>query len=212
MTRTPLSRELRRIDCTHWIRYNYRNMRRGRLFVVVGGLLSGGLLAVSAPFWYPQARTLFDSSHASPPVGPASPAEDHTALAQRVTEYWQARIANDARRSFQYEHPVQQAAIGEQTYTRRIGSKVAVQDFAILDIALPPAGDVADIRMKATYTYRFNIPGAKPFTVSTEFTDYWQKEAGTWYHVLDTQIIPHGRPVIGKHATSAGSSPDGDES
>lgn len=187
-------------------------MRRGRLLVVVGGLLSGGLLAASAPSWYPQARVLFGSSPASPPVLPASPEEDRAALAQRVNEYWQARIANDPRRSFQYEHPVQQTAIGEQTYTRRIGSKVAIQDFAILDIILSPDGNMADIRMKATYTYRFNLPGAKPFTVPTELTDYWQKEAGIWYHVLDTRIIPNGRPMIGKQATSAGSSPDGDKS
>jgi hypothetical protein len=186
-------------------------MRRGRLLVVVGGLLSGGTIICSVPYWYSQARALFGHLGSQAPILPASsPEEDRALLEQRVKEYWQARVEDNASVTFRYEHPVQQTSIGEQTYKRRIGSAVAMKEFAILDIKLSPERDMADVRIKAKYSYRFNIPRAKPFIVPTEFTDYWQKDAGMWYHVLDTLIIPNGRPVISKKATSTGSSPDGD--
>lgn len=181
------------------------------MLVVVGGLVVGGIAAFSS-YWWPQAREFFGHHSPPPPALPRSPEEDRAFLEQRVKEYWQARVENNSNLTFRYEHPVQQARIGEQKYKRRIGSTVQVKEFSILDVKLHPDGDKADVRLGAKYTYRFNIPGAKPFIVPTEIVDYWQKEAGTWYHVLDTNVIPNGRPVINKKATSTGSSPDGERS
>lgn len=166
-------------------------------------IFTGGAVASFYPHLWSYTRGFLGSPKPQL-LQPRSPEEDRLFLEQRVKEYWQARIESNPSLSFQYEHPVQQQRIGERKYNRRIGSAVRVKEFSILDVKLHPEGDKADIRLGAKYTYKFNIPGAKPLIVSTEIADYWQKEAGIWYHVLDTKVIPNGRPVITNKATSAG--------
>jgi hypothetical protein len=79
-----------------------------------------------------------------------------------------------------------------------------VKEFTVLDLQIRPGVEVANVRLGAKDEYDFGLPGVKPMTVSTEFTDYWQKEQGVWYHVLDLKVIPDGRPVIAKKTMPQG--------
>jgi hypothetical protein len=177
-------------------------MHRGRSLVVVGGLVIGGAVAFFSPQWWPQARAFF--SPQSAPSPPRSPEEDRAFLEQRVKEYWQARVEGNPSLSFQYEHPVQQDRWEERKYRRQLDSAIQVKEFTILDITLEPDGEKAQIRLGAKYQHNFrNIPGAKPIIVSTYLSDYWQKEEGIWYHVIDPKVVPDGKPYITKKAAPA---------
>jgi hypothetical protein len=177
-------------------------MRRGRLLVVVGGLVIVGVAAFSFPQWWPQARELVNNQHNTTLHRP--PGDGRVPLEQRVREYWQARVDGNKDLSFQYEHPDQQERLGREKYKRRIDSSIRIKQFSVLKVSSDPDNEeIATVRLGATYTYDFRIPGAKPITVPTHLTDYWQKEGEVWYHVIDFKVIPDGRPVIAKKAAPA---------
>lgn len=181
-------------------------MHRGVVAVGVGALLTAGFVAFSSlssqnlsSFF---TRELFNRKPG--PALPRTPEEDRALLAQRVREYWQARIQDNLERTFTYEHPARQKQLGKRTYRGRISSTIKVKEFTVLDLQLLPGAEMADVRLGAKYEYDFRLPEAKPMMVSTELTDYWQKEQGVWYHVLDLKVIPDGRPVIANKVTPQG--------
>jgi hypothetical protein len=168
-------------------------MRRGGLFVVVGVIVVvGGAAAFFHPQWW-QKVTSFSSDHHQPTL-PRSPEEDRAFLERRVKEYWQLRVKNDLKQIVHYEHPAQQGEALEKMLKRR--GRIQIQEANILGIYIHPDGEKADVRIQATYSYKFNLPNATPAIVPTEFTNYWQKEQGVWYHVLDFGVISQGRPSI----------------
>lgn len=183
-------------------------MHRGRVFAVVGGLLIVGFAAF---FLLSSSQgslsSLFTQKNLNRQISSASPRtseEDRALLAQRVREYWQARAQSDLERAFTYEHPARQKQLGKRAYQQRVGSTVKVKEFTLLDLQLLPGAETADARLGAKYEYDFRFSGTKPMVVSTEFTDYWQKEQGVWYHVLDLKVISDGRPVIANKTTPQG--------
>jgi hypothetical protein len=174
-------------------------MRRGGVFVVVGGLLIVGA-TVSFPYWSQIGREFLNRPPS--PVTPKSPVENRALLEKRITEYWQARVKGDHDLTLPYEHPVQRKQLGNAY--RKVGATVNIENFSLLKVEIEPDGEKAKAHIGAQYTHDFKIPGAGKIKVDTSFNDYWQKDEGIWYHVLDLKVIPDGRPFIAKQTTPAG--------
>jgi hypothetical protein len=135
---------------------------------------------------------------------PDTPEADRERLLSRVKEYWQARIQHDTKATFQYEHPVRRKQLGEQAYLTGMKPNITIREFSILNVEnveLAPQADDASIQLQLKYEYTFPQPGAKSMLVPTQVTDYWEKDQGIWYHVLDTDVIAKGRPVISRQQT-----------
>lgn len=139
-------------------------------------------------------------SNNSPPTSqsrsavPDTPEADRERLLTRVREYWQSRIQHDTKTAFQYEHPVRRKQIGEEVYLASLKPNVKILEYSILDVQLSPQAQDASIPLRLWYEYTFPQPGAKSMQVPTQVTDYWEKDQGVWYHVLDTNVISRGNP------------------
>ena len=165
-------------------------------------LLSIFILGAIASFSACQSSSGADPASQVQSTVPDTPEADRERLLSRVKEYWQARIQHDTKATFQYEHPVRRKQLGEQTYRTSMKPNINIREFSILneDVELAPQAH-AEILLQLKYEYTFPQPGVKPVLVPTQATDYWEKDQGVWYHVLDTNVIAKGKPVISREQT-----------
>ena len=131
-------------------------------------------------------------------VAKDAPEADRERLLTRVREYWESRIQHDTKTAFQYEHPVRRKQLSEEVYLASMKPNIKILEYAILDVELPPQAHEAAIPLRLQYEYTFPQPGVKSMQVPTQVTDYWEKDQGVWYHVLDTNVIPRGKPYISR--------------
>lgn len=162
-----------------------------------------GILILCAITFFAACQGMDDSAPASQPQSaiPDTPEADRERLLSRATEYWQARVRHDAPTAYQYEHPVRRKQIQERVYLAAMKPNIDILEFSIPDFELDPEAHDVSIAVQLRYEYTFPQPGVKPILVPTQVIDYWEKDQGIWYHVLDTDVLSRGKPVISRKKT-----------
>jgi hypothetical protein len=111
------------------------------------------------------------------------PAQDDSALAERVTERWRALIARDFASAYAFSSPSYRALFDYPHFARQFGKDVVWKSIQLGPIEHPGEG-AAKVGV-TIYFLTFTSPTADPYEMSTYIVESWVFAEDQWWYLPD---------------------------
>jgi hypothetical protein len=106
-----------------------------------------------------------------------APLPPEQAVAQRATQYWQARLEGKLEKAYNYAAPAYRAARTFDQYKTQFGSGAMIKEVEVYKVTCEPLKCTARMQLVA----QLNLPMLNIGNMKTYVDEVWVLEDGTWW-------------------------------
>lgn len=129
------------------------------------------------------ATALLAACGASTPERPGSKLAPEEAVAQRAQERWDAIIAKDYARAYEYLTPGTRATTPYEAYAKKLAASTLIWSAAQVEDVVCDEPEVCRATVYITFTLRSPPVAFQGVSTETPLNERWLQSAGEWYHL-----------------------------